>query len=437
MKPPLERRLAVLIAPSGFKEALSASAVAHAMATGVRRALPDARILMSPMIDGGEGFTEALVAKTGGAIHRVHVTGPVGEPVEACFGMLGGSGPRTAAVEVAAAAGLALVPNDRRDPTRTTSYGVGELILAALDHGAQEILVGCGDSGINDAGAGMAQALGARLLDEAGSDIAFGGAALARLRRVDLSGCDPRLRSVRIRAAVNWHNVLLGERGVTRVYAAQKGASAEQVAELEAALQNFAARVRDATGIDVAHAPGTGASGGLGAGLVAFAGAELHSRFDLLLGYTDFDEFLRCADLVLTAEGELDGRSVLGKVPAEVGRRAAARGVPAIALAGSIGTGSDVVLDHGIDAFASILDRCCTQAEAIGNSATLIERATEATMRMVAVGARIRARETAIPAAPADAPAPDARAARQTPAAAPGGTRPDRASRSRETPSVS
>ena len=380
--------LTVLVAPSGLKEALSAPAVTRAIAAGVRRAIPGARILEVPMVDGGEGFTEALVERTGGTLHRVHVTGPVGVPVDAAFGLLGGD-KRTAVIEVAAAAGLALVPIGQRDPRRTTSYGVGELILAAIDRGADDILIGCGDSGVNDAGAGMAQALGIRLRDAAGNDISLGGGALARLERIDFFNRDARLGSVRIRAAVNWQNILLGERGVTRVYAAQKGASAKQIAELEQALENFAACIETATGSDIRHAPGTGASGGLGAGLVAFAGATLHPRFDLLLGYTDFERHLAEADIVLTAEGELDGRSVLGKIPGEVGRRAAARGIPVIALAGAIGRGGDIVLNHGIDAYASITDGCYSREEAIRNSAALLERAAESTMRMVAAGMRI------------------------------------------------
>jgi glycerate kinase len=384
--------LTVLVAPSGLKEALSAPAVTRAMAAGVRRAIPAARILEVPMVDGGEGFTEALVERTGGTLHHVRVTGPVGVPVDAVFGLLGGAANNTAVIEIAAAAGLALVPIGQRDPRRTTSYGVGELILAAVDQGADDILIGCGDSGVNDAGAGMAQALGIRLRDAAGNDIGLGGGALARLARIDLSKRDHRLGSVRIRAAVNWQNILLGERGVTRVYAAQKGASARQIAELEQALENFAACIQSATGTDIRHAPGTGASGGLGAGLVAFAGATLHPRFELLLGYTDFETHLAAADIVLTAEGELDGRSVLGKIPGEVGRRAAARGIPVIALAGAIGQGGNVVLDHGIDAYASITDGCYSREEAIRHSAALLERAAESAMRMVAAGMRIRLR---------------------------------------------
>ena len=408
----IDRPICVLIAPSGLKEALSASEATEALAAGVARAMPSARILRSPMIDGGEGFTDSLVARTGGTIHPVRVTGPLGHPIDACFGMLGGALSTTATIETAAAAGLGLIPTDKRDPTRTTTFGVGELILAALDHGADEILIGCGDSGVNDAGAGLAQGLGVRLLDATGKDIGFGGGALVEIARIDLSRRDERVSRVRVRAAVNWQNVLLGENGVTRVYAAQKGATPQQVIELEAAISHFANQIEITTGADVRHAPGTGASGGLGASLVAFAGATLHPRFDLLLGYTDFEKHLAEADIVLTAEGEIDGRSVLGKVPGEVGRRAAACGIPVIALAGAIGHGGDVVLEHGIDAFASIADRCYTREESIRNSAILLERAAESTMRMVAAGMRIRS-----PAASRRRPGPKLKGAR-SPAAA-------------------
>ncbi|MEM9471599.1 MAG: glycerate kinase, partial [Pseudomonadota bacterium] len=203
-------KLTVLIAPSGFKGSIGARRVADLIAAGVLRGLPDASIIKAPLVDGGEGFTEAIADATDGTLHEVTVTGPVGRPVASYFGILGGAGPRTAIIEMAAAAGLSLVPADMRDPTVTTSYGVGELIAAALDHDVERILLGCGDSGINDGGAGMAQALGVGLVDGKGEAIGFGGAQLARLERIDLSGRDPRLDDVIIDAAVNWHNVLLG-----------------------------------------------------------------------------------------------------------------------------------------------------------------------------------------------------------------------------------
>ncbi len=224
----------VLVAPSGFKECLSVKEVTEAIAKGVALALPDAVILRAPLVDGGEGTVEVLVDATGGEIHHCRVTGPMGQPIDSHFGILGGDRPRTAVIEIAAAAGLSLVPRDSRDPSKTTSYGVGELIGAALDLGVECILIGCGDSGVNDAGAGMVQALGARLLDGDGNELGFGGGELIKLDRIDVSNLHPKLRNVQIDAAVNWHNILLGKRGVARVFGPQKGASAAQVIALEA-----------------------------------------------------------------------------------------------------------------------------------------------------------------------------------------------------------
>jgi glycerate kinase len=356
--------------------------------------LPDARILKAPLVDGGEGFTEALVQATGGTLHPVTVTGPVGQPVATQIGFLGGAPVRTAVLEMAAAAGLSLVPRDRRNPCLTTSRGVGELILAALEGGAERILLGCGDSGINDGGAGMAQALGARLLDEDGREIGAGGAELAQLRRIDLGGLDARLARVQIDAAVNWHNALLGLRGVARVFAPQKGATPEQVTLLEAALENYAAVIERDLGIAVAAQAGSGASGGLGAGLHALLGARLHPRYDIVMQYLNLDDLMAQADLVLTAEGSLDEQTPFGKIPVEVARRAKRHGLPVIALAGTLGKGAALNLQHGIDAYASIMERPCSLEEAIAKAGRLLVKATEEVMRMVRVGALLAPRRS-------------------------------------------
>ncbi|OYW52962.1 MAG: glycerate kinase [Hyphomicrobium sp. 32-62-53] len=376
----------VLVAPSGFKESLSVKDVTDAIATGVVRAMPGAKVLKAPMVDGGEGTVEALVDATRGVMHRVRVTGPVGDTVDSFFGILGGVGPRTAVIEMAAAAGLSLVPRDRRDPTRTTSRGVGELIAAALDHNVERILIGCGDSGINDAGAGMIQALGVRLLDTNGKEMAAGGGELPRLAKIDTSNLDPRIKSVRIDAAVNWHNVLLGERGVARVFGPQKGATPEQVERLETGLLAFAKCVQSGLGVDVGYGPGTGASGGLGAAILGVLGGRLHPRYDIVMKYLAFEDLLSDADLVLTAEGSLDGQTPFGKIPAEVGRRARAQGIPVIALAGTIGKGCADNFQHGIDAFASIVKRPCSLEDAIAEAPKLLVRAAEDAVRMVRVG---------------------------------------------------
>jgi glycerate kinase len=382
----------VLIAPSGFKESLGVKDVVEAIAAGARLAMPGAHILRAPVVDGGEGFTEILVESTGGTLRRLNVTGPVGETVPAFVGFLGGNNARTAVIEIAAAAGLRLVPRDRRDPTRTTSFGVGELIRASLDAGAERILIGCGDSGTNDGGAGMAQALGVRLLDNQGADLERGGAELCRLASIDCTGLDPRIRHTPIDVAVSWHNVLLGARGVSRMFGPQKGATARQVEVLESGLETFAKRIFEITGHCIGHHPGSGASGGLGAGLAALLGAKLHPRYDVVMQYLNFETLLKQADLVITAEGGLDGDSRYGKVPCEVARRAKQRGIPVIALAGTIGKGATNTLEDGIDAFASIIDHPCTLDEAIGNAAKLLERATANALRMVSVGIQMNIR---------------------------------------------
>ncbi len=379
----------ILVAPSGFKESIDVDDVVDAISEGVTKAAPESIIIKAPMVDGGEGFTKRLIEVTGGKLHKIVVTGPVGQPVDSFFGFLGKQQQPTAVLEMAAAAGLSLVPRDMRDPTSTTSYGVGELILAAIDAGAKRILVGCGDSGINDGGAGMAQALGARLLDTSGKDIGSGGAELSRLGRIDTSSIDPRLCDVTIDVAVNWHNVLLGPKGVARVFGPQKGASQEQVTQLESALENYAKLLNADLGIDIGNANGSGASGGLGAGLVAFAGATLHPRFDIIMQYIDFEEMLSQANLVITAEGSLDAQSPHGKIPCEVARRARARGIPTIALAGTIGSGVNQTLDTGIDAFASIIKRPCTLEAAMEDGQKLLRRAAEDAMRMIFVGMRL------------------------------------------------
>lgn len=385
--------LNILIAPSGFKESLSVLDVTEAIAEGVRAVLPDARIFKAPLVDGGEGFTEVLVQATGGTLHPVTVTGPVGQPVAAHIGFLGDAPMRTAVLEMAAAAGLSRVPRDQRNPCLTTSRGVGELILAALDAGVERILLGCGDSGINDGGTGMAQALGARLLDADGQEIGPGGAELVRLHRIDLSGLDSRLARAPIDAAVNWHNALLGPRGVARVFAPQKGATPKQVMLLETALENYAAVVQRDLGIAVADQAGSGASGGLGAGLYALLGARLHPRYDIVMQYLNFDHLLAEADLVLTAEGSLDEQTPWGKIPAEVARRAKQHGLPVIALAGTLGKGAALNLQHGIDAYTCIMQRPCSLEEAIAKAGRLLVKATEEAMRMVRIGALLAPRQ--------------------------------------------
>ncbi|MBE1579337.1 glycerate kinase [Amycolatopsis roodepoortensis] len=377
----------IVVAPSGFKESLGAEAAADAIAEGVLRVVPFAEIDRVPLVDGGEGSAAALAGSTGGKVVDTVVTGPVGLPVRSHFAILGDGS--TAVVEMAAAAGLRLVPADRRDPGRTTSRGVGELMIAALDSGCSSVLVGCGDSGVSDGGAGALQALGARVLDRAGQEIGPGGAELARARHIDVSGLDPRLADTGLRLAVNPHNVLCGPRGVARVFGPQKGATPEQVERLAAALDNWADVLRRDLGTDVALVPGSGASGGLGAGLCAVLGARLLPRFEVLLDHIDLDARLAAADLVVTAEGTIDAQTPHGKVPAEVARRAKAHGKPVVALAGRIGMDADTTYAVGIDAFQAIQPGPVDLDEAILRGAEFLTDAAERMLRIVLVGTRL------------------------------------------------
>ncbi|MGW8884505.1 glycerate kinase family protein [Streptomyces sp. NPDC055749] len=372
------------------------------LSEGLLRVIPDAEVDFMPLVDGGEGTAEALAAATVGRLVQRTATGPVGEPVRTHFALLGGpgSGPREAVVEMAAVAGLSLVPVGRRDPGATTTYGVGELIRAALDAGAHRILVGCGDSGTSDGGAGALQALGARLLDADGCELPPGGRELARLVRVDATGLDPRLSEAEMLVACNPFNVLCRPQGVARVFGPQKGAGPRQVEELSLALENWA----DVLGRDVQprlcgasaatrphslrHGPGTGASGGLGAGLAAL-GARVLPRFEVLLDHLDLDARLARADLVITAEGALDRQTPRGKIPAEVARRAKLFGRPVLALAGTIGDGAHRVRDSGVDAYSGILPAPVELAEALRRGGEFLADATERALRMVLIGTNL------------------------------------------------
>lgn len=377
----------ILVCPSGFKGSLKPHDAADHIETGIRRVVPNAHVIKAPVFDGGEGFTEGLVATTGGRLISCNVLGPIRLPVASHFGFLGGDRHKTAVIEMAAAAGLSLVPHHRRNPLHTTTYGVGQLINMALDAGAEKILFGCGDSGTCDGGIGMLQALGAKFFDSDGLEIppAAGGLSLQKLESVDLSGLDPRLKSVSIDVACNWSNVLCGSRGVARVFGPQKGATPAEVAKLEVAMENIARLVSSHIHKEVALAPGSGASGGLGAGLLLI-GAELHPRFDIVAQFLDINGLLADCDLVITAEGGIDYQTPNGKVPSYIASKAQIHQIPVIALAGTVGEGAKVNYNHGIDAFASIVKSPMPLEKAIEQASPLLVDAAETMMRMVMVG---------------------------------------------------
>ena len=320
------------------------------MAAGVRDALPRAEVVEVPVADGGEGTVDALVAARGGELVTVDVHGPLGNPVRAMFGLVDGG--RTAVVELAAASGLPLVPPARRDPRITSTRGFGELLDAARRRGVRRIIAGIGGSATNDACAGMAQALGVRLLDADGRELPPGGAALARLARIDASALAPEWREIEVEVAVDVTNPLTGPEGASAVYGPQKGATPDMVRELDAALSRFASLI----GRDVADLPGAGAAGGAGAGLVHFLGARLTRGAPLVVEASGLDAALVGARAVLTGEGRVDGQTAYGKGPVEVARRARAAHVEAVLIAGSRGPGWEAVLEAGVSFVEALVE---------------------------------------------------------------------------------
>lgn len=360
----------IVVAPDSFKESLSAPEVAEAIARGWLRVFPEAEMLLRPMADGGEGTVDAVLAACGGERRELRVSGPLGEPVQAHWGWLGDA---TAVLEMAAASGLHWVPAGQRDATRASSYGTGELIRAALDAGARRIILGLGGSATNDAGAGLLRALGVRFLDARGAELESGGLALAQLAQVDVSGLDPRLLNVQVEVAADVDNPLCGPRGASHVFGPQKGASTEQVLELDAALGHFAQVVAATLGKDHSGFPGVGAAGGLGFAARAFLHARFRPGIELVAELSELATAVQDADLLITGEGRLDSQSLHGKTPVGVARVAAAAGVPVIALAGSLGEGYQAVYEAGIDAAFSLSCGPQSLAQAMAGAAAELE----------------------------------------------------------------
>lgn len=384
----------IVIVPSGFKECMDAEDVALAMERGVRSFDPTIDLEVMPMIDGGEGFVKTIVRLKRGDLVYKKVTGPVGKKIKSYFGIYEENGKRTAVIEMAAVAGLKLVPRHQRNPLKTTTYGVGELIVAALNLGINNILIGCGDSGTSDGGAGMAQALGIRFLDKNKQIVKInGGEDLMAVDSIETKDVDSRLKNVSINVACNWNNILCGEKGVAHIFGPQKGATPKQVEQLSSALDHYATLIERATGLDVRSLPGSGASGGLGAGLIAFAGATLHPRFNIIMKYINIEEKILTADIVFTAEGSLDYQTPNGKIPAEVARIAKKNNIPVIAITGTIGKGANLNYHAGIDAYSSIIQKPTSLEKAIKKAPKWIEESTESILRKVSIGMEIANKE--------------------------------------------
>ena len=369
----------LVIAPDSFKESLSAPEVAAAIARGWSRARPLDEILLRPMADGGEGTVDAVLAATGGERRECEVRGPLGSPVRAHWGWLEEG---AAVIEMAAASGLHWVAPELRDATRTTSYGTGELNRAALDAGARKIILGLGGSATNDGGMGLLQALGVRFLDKRGEPLGDGGAALAGLHAIDLAGLDPRLAAVEVEVAADVNNPLCGEHGASAVFGPQKGASPEQVRQLDAALARYAEVAARTLGQDLSLFPGVGAAGGLGFAARAFLKARFRPGVELVAEVSGLAEALQGADLAITGEGRLDEQSLHGKTPIGVARLAQAAGVPLIALAGSLGRGYDRLHEAGIAAAFSLVPGPISLAEAMAGAAGELEARAEELARL-------------------------------------------------------
>jgi len=376
----------IVIAPDGFKGNLSALQVARAIDKGIRRVVPDALTTLKPMADGGEGTVQAMVDATGGKVMTTEVTDPLGGRVSAHWGLL--SDKVTGVIEMASASGLPLVPPEKRNPLLTTTYGTGELILAALESGCRKLIIGIGGSATNDGGAGMAQALGARLLDSTGAELPFGGAALANLEHIDVTNLDSRLADCEVLIASDVSNPLCGAHGASAVYGPQKGATPEMVTQLDAALAHYADVIQRDLGIKVKDVSGAGAAGGLGAGLIVFLKAELIPGIDIVIQATNLVEHLKDADLVFTGEGRLDSQTARGKVPTGVAKRAKEFGLPVIAIAGEILDDYHVVYEHGIDAVLSIAPGPISLSQSMAKAEKLITDTAERAIRLFLCGKR-------------------------------------------------
>lgn len=356
----------IVIAPDSFKESLSALEVAEAVKQGFLAVFPDAEYTLVPMADGGEGTVEALVAVTDGTIVRTQVTGPLGNQVEAHYGLLGDG--NTAVIEMASASGLHHVAQEERNPCIATSRGTGELIRHALDAGVRHIIVGLGGSATNDAGMGMLASLGARFTDEQGKAIADGGAALIDLKSIDLSDLHPAMADCTFEVACDVDNPLLGDRGATAIFGPQKGATAEQKVTLENALTHLADVIVAGGFADQREEKGAGAAGGMGFGMMTFMQASFRPGIDIVVEATKLKDAVKGADLVITGEGRIDSQTIFGKTPIGVAKTAKIYDIPVIGIAGSISDDVAVVCEHGIDAVFSIMPRVMTLQEAFAGA---------------------------------------------------------------------
>ena len=342
----------IVVAPDSFKGSLTAIEVSDAIEKGIREVFPEAEIIKIPMADGGDGTVECLVNATGGKILEEKVIGPLGNEVWAFYGILGDR--KTAIVEMAAASGLTLVPEGKRNPLITTTYGTGQLIKAALNQGCRKMIIGIGGSATNDGGAGMVQALGTKLLDKDGEEIGFGGGELKKIVKIDISCMDKRLSDIKVLVASDVNNPLCGPQGASRIYGPQKGATPEIIEELDESLAYFAELIKRDLHKDIKDIPGAGAAGGLGASLIAFLNAELRPGIEIMIEAVKLEQAIKDADLVITGEGKIDSQTIYGKAPIGVAKIAKKHNIPVVAVAAIIEEDSRIFQSYGIDTLIKV-----------------------------------------------------------------------------------
>lgn len=370
----------IVIAPDSYKGSLSALEVANNIEKGIRRIFNNLTIEKIPMADGGEGTVQSLVDSTNGKIVNVIVKGPLGKDVTAFYGILGDA--KTAIIEMAAASGLPLIPKEEKNPLITTSYGTGQLIKDALDKDCKNIIIGLGGSATNDGGVGAAKALGVKFLDKEGNNIGEGGGAVDKLNSIDISNIDPRIKDCNITAACDVDNPLCGPKGASHVFGPQKGADSSMIEFLDKNLSHYAEIIKRDLSIDIINTPGSGAAGGLGAGIMAFLNASMKRGIDIVIELTDLEQKIKDADLVFTGEGMIDFQTAFGKAPFGVAKIAKKYDIPVIAIAGGIGKDAETLYSKGFDSIFSIVDGPMTLDNAIENSSILIERTAERIARV-------------------------------------------------------
>lgn len=368
----------IVIASDSYKGSSSTLEVANSIEKGIRKVYKDAEIIKIPVADGGEGTVDALVLGTGGSYEEVEVLDPLGHKVLAKYGRLH---EKVAVIEMAAASGLTLVKNGDLNPLITTTYGTGELIKSALEKGITKIYVGVGGSSTNDGGMGMAQALGISFKDKLGNEVGYGGGELSKVEKIDFSNVHPLLKNANVMVISDVQNPLCGPNGAAYIYGPQKGATEEEIKILDLNLKHFGNKIKEFLSLDVINIPGAGAAGGLGAGLIAFCNATIHSGIDKVLDIANIEQYFKDTDLVITGEGKIDGQSIFGKVPVGVASRAKKYDIPVVAIVGSVGEGAHKAYSYGIDVIVDIIDKPMTLEYAMENVSELIENAATNVMR--------------------------------------------------------